>query len=106
MPPHSSEGVRFSLGCEELPTEIMRLRSEGVDLVIVLSHLGFPQDVQLAKSIKGIDVLVSGRTHNRLRDPFVVNGIPIIQSGCHGSFIGRLNLRIANGRFVGWDQQI
>ncbi len=48
MPPHFSEGVRFTSGCEELPGEISCLRNEGTDLIVVLSHLGFPQDVHVA----------------------------------------------------------
>ena len=98
MPPHFSEGLRFTNGDEELPAEIHRLRQdENVDLVVVLSHLGFPQDCQLARAIAGIDVIVSGHTHNRLEKPALINGTAIIQSGCHGSFVGRLDLRVADG---------
>lgn len=99
MPPHFSTGIRLSLGNEELPEHIRRLReSEGVDLVIVLSHLGYPQDVKLAEEVAGIDVLLSGHTHNRLYEPVRVNGAVIIQSGSHGSFVGRLDLEVAGGR--------
>ena len=68
------------------------------DLVVVLSHLGFPQDVKLAGEIGGIDILVSGHTHNRMKEPIVVNGAIIFQSGCHGSFIGRLDVKCEEGR--------
>jgi len=101
MPPHFSEGVRFTLGVDELPAEIERLRrDEKADLLIVLSHLGFPLDVKLARMIGGIAVIVSGHTHNRLESPARVNGTLIIQSGCHGSFVGRLDLRIDGGEIV------
>lgn len=99
MPPHFGAGVRLTLGNEELPGHIRRLREdEDVDLVVVLSHLGFPQDEKLAGEVKGIDVLLSGYTHNRLYKPVWVNGTPIIQSGCHGAFIGRLAISVAQGR--------
>ena len=98
MPPHFSTGLRFTLGNEELPGHISQLRDEGVDLVVVLSHLGFPQDAKLAAEVAGIDVLLSGHTHNRLRAPVWVNGTAIIQSGCHGAFIGRLDLDTTGGR--------
>ena len=40
MPPAFSKGVRFTLGCDELPACIAALRDqEHVDLVVVLSHL-------------------------------------------------------------------
>lgn len=100
MPPSYSTGVRFMLGNTELPAHIERLRSaEKVDLVVVLSHLGFAQDAKLAAEVAGIDVLISGHTHNRLYRPVWVGGTPIIQSGCHGSFVGRLDLTVS-GRKV------
>jgi 2',3'-cyclic-nucleotide 2'-phosphodiesterase (5'-nucleotidase family) len=99
MPPKFSEGLRFTLGNEELSGHIRMLRDrEGVDLVVVLSHLGFPQDVKLASEVAGIDVLLSGHTHNRMDRPLVVNGATIIQSGCHGSFVGRLDVELDGGR--------
>lgn len=101
MPPAFSEGVRFSVGREELPEWIRHVREhERADLVIILSHLGFPQDVKLASEVDGIDILVSGHTHNRMEAPVMENGAIIFQSGCHGSFIGRLNLDIDDGEIV------
>lgn len=101
MPPSFSTGVRFTLGNTELPAHLERLRSvEKVDLVVVLSHLGFAQDAKLAAEVAGIDVLISGHTHNRLDRPAWVGSTPIIQSGCHGSFIGRLDLTVSGRKVV------
>lgn len=101
MPPSYSEGLRFTLGNTELPAHIERLRSKDkVDLVVVLSHLGFAQDAKLAAEVPGIDALISGHTHNRLYRPVWVGSTPIIQSGCHGSFVGRLDLAVNAGKVV------
>nr|HAQ93358.1 bifunctional metallophosphatase/5'-nucleotidase [Afipia sp.] len=101
MPPHFSEGLRFTFGLDELPAEIDRLKlGESVNLIVVLSYLGFPQDVKLAASVKGIDVLLSGHTHNRLERAARIGNTIIIQSGCHGSFIGRLDLKVAGNRII------
>ncbi len=101
MPPSYSEGIRFTLGNEELPGYIEKLRNEEhVALIIVISHLGFPQEMKLASQVSGIDVLLSAHTHNRLFKPHFQNGAILIQSGCHGSFIGRLDLGIEDGRIV------
>lgn len=98
MPPHFSTGIFFTLGKDELPSQIDRLRNvEKVDLVVVLSHLGFPLEAKIASEVDGIDILLSGHTHNRLYEPVVINNTIIIQSGCHGSFIGRLDLEIKDG---------
>jgi len=107
MPKSFSEGIHFTLGNEELPGYIARLRDdEGVDLVVVVSHLGFPQEVKLAREVDGIDVLLSGHTHNRLFEPAVVNETIIIQSGCHGSFLGRLDLTVENRRVTKFDHDL
>lgn len=98
MPASFSTGVYFTIGNEDLAKWIDHVRTkQGADLVVVLSHLGFPQDVKLAGEIDGIDILVSGHTHNRMKEAIVVNGAIIFQSGCHGSFVGRLDVTIHNG---------
>lgn len=100
MPPSFAEGLRFTLGREELPLEIERLRDRGAELVVVLSHLGLPQDLRLASEVDGIDVLLSGHTHHRLERPIELNGTLVIQSGVHGSFLGRLDLTVRDGRIA------
>ena len=102
MPPEFSKGVYFTIGDGELPRWIKHARNEErADVVVVLSHLGFPQDVKLAGQISGIDILISGHTHNRMNDAIVVNGAVIFQSGCHGSFIGRLDVTLEQGKLIG-----
>ncbi len=100
MPPHFSEGVQFTNGIDEVRDEAKALRSQGADLIVVLSHLGLPQDMELARQVPGIDVILSGHTHNRLTEPVCVNETLIIQSGCHGAFVGRLDLEVVEGSIV------
>lgn len=101
MPAQFSEGVYFTMGNEEMPKLIDMLRhKENVDLVVVLSHFGFPQEVKLAEEVAGIDILLSGHTHNRLAEPVIVNDTILIQSGCHGSFVSRLDVRVKQGKIV------
>ncbi|MCM3568118.1 bifunctional UDP-sugar hydrolase/5'-nucleotidase [Neobacillus mesonae] len=101
MPSHFSTGVSFTLGNEELLTQIDKLRKVNhVDLIVVLSHLGFPIEAKIAAEVDGIDILLSAHTHNRLYEPVLINNTLIIQSGCHGSFIGRLDLEIENRQIL------
>ncbi|MBS3816188.1 MAG: 5'-nucleotidase C-terminal domain-containing protein [Candidatus Thermoplasmatota archaeon] len=107
MPDHFSEGVYLTLGDEELPGYVQELKEEkNVDLIVVLAHLGYPQEVKLAKEVEGIDVLISGHTHNRLYEPVKVNDTLMIQSGCHGSFIGRLDLKVENESVKAYDHEL
>ncbi len=107
MPPSFSEGVDFTLGREELPAIIDVLRTqEKVDLVVLISHLGFPQEMKLLSEVKGIDVCLSGHTHHRLYTPVIQGKTLVIQSGCHGSFLGRLDLEIVGGHVVDYRHQL
>jgi 2',3'-cyclic-nucleotide 2'-phosphodiesterase (5'-nucleotidase family) len=107
MPPSFSAGLYFTLGREELPSIINVLRTqEKVDLVVLISHLGFPQDMKLLSEVQGIDVCLSGHTHNRLYKPVLQGKTLIIQSGCHGSFLGRLDLEIEGGHVADYRHQL
>ena len=95
MPAHFSKGIRFTEGRNELGLWIKHLREqEKVDVLVLLSHLGFPQDMALLKTTPGVDVCLSSHTHNRLAAPVRTGGTLVIQSGCHGSFLGKLHLQI------------
>ena len=106
MPPHFSKGLRFTDGPEETREEAMRLRAQGADIIIVLSHLGLPQDLKLAQEVPDIDILLSGHTHNRMEDPIRVGKTLVMQSGSHGSFIGRLDLTLSEGNIIDSHHQL
>ena len=68
-------------------------------MIICLSHSGVTadgkggwkgEDVELAEKVKGIDVIISGHTHTKLEKPLIVNGIPIVQTGEYGQYVGKL----------------
>jgi len=97
MPEKFSEGVRLTIGQNELRNWVKHLREEEkVDLVIMLSHNGFPQDMKMLGNVDGVDICLSGHTHNRIREAVTANKTIVIQSGCHGSFIGRIDLSLGS----------
>jgi S-sulfosulfanyl-L-cysteine sulfohydrolase len=99
--------VEMAIGEAELQAMIPSIRRDHpIDLVVVLSHLGFPQDCKLAALVPGIDVLLSGHTHNRLDRPAMVNDTIIMQSGAHGSFVGRLDLTLAGDGIAEWSHAL
>ena len=96
-----ARGLRFPDVRSHLPRCIRKLRGEErADLVVALSHLGFPQDVALAGEVGGLDVILSGHTHNLLESPARVGRTLIMQSGFSGSFVGRLDLELRRGEVV------
>ncbi|HET9494670.1 MAG TPA: bifunctional metallophosphatase/5'-nucleotidase [Chloroflexia bacterium] len=107
MPPSFSEGLRFTSGREELPGLVSMLRGEQrVDLVVLLSHLGFPQDMHLVSEVPGVDVVLSSHTHNRLHRPAVQGSTIVIQSGSHGAFVGRLDLQVEGGKVADYRHRL
>lgn len=107
LPHEDRSSVRVTIGNDAVSALVPSLRDEhGVSLVIVLSHLGFPQDCKLAAVVSGVDVILSGHTHHRLRTPVIVNDTLIMQSGAHGSYVGRLDLKILPTGIVDWQHRL
>jgi S-sulfosulfanyl-L-cysteine sulfohydrolase len=107
LPREDRGSVSLTIGDDAVNALVPRLRHEqGVGLVIVLSHLGFPQDCKLAAVVSGVDVILSGHSHHRLHTPVIVNGTLIMQSGAHGSYVGRLDLQTSATGVVDWHHQL
>ncbi len=85
--------------------------TEGVDLVICLSHSGVGEpgetgeDEKLAEAVDGIDLIVGGHTHTLMPEPKVVNGTIILQAGSYGAYLGHLVLVETDQGFAseGWE---
>ncbi|VAX13127.1 5'-nucleotidase [hydrothermal vent metagenome] len=56
-------GLRFTQGVEELPGMIKEVKNQGASVVVVLSELGLPQNLEIGRKIRGIDVILSAHTH-------------------------------------------
>ncbi len=78
------------------------------DLLVLVTHDGLDGDQDLARRLagSGIDVIVGGHSHTRLREPRLVSGILIVQAGSHLKNLGRLDLRVQDDRVVGYDGRL
>jgi 2',3'-cyclic-nucleotide 2'-phosphodiesterase (5'-nucleotidase family) len=65
---------------------------------ILLSHLGLPADRETAKRWPGLAAILGGHTHDALRQPEIVNGIPIAHPGAFAAHVGRLELSFEAGK--------
>jgi 5'-nucleotidase/UDP-sugar diphosphatase len=66
-------------------------RSE-VDLLVFVDHIGLIQDDLIADTVSGIDVILSGHSHDLTMTPDVVRGTPIIQGGAFAQYVLRLDV--------------
>jgi 5'-nucleotidase/UDP-sugar diphosphatase len=72
-------------------------KNDDIDLTIVLTHIGFDSDIELAKLIKpewGIDIIIGGHSHTILEQPEYVNGIYIAQAGVGTDQVGRFDILV------------
>lgn len=70
---------------------------ENPDLVVALTHTGLTTARQLAREVPEIDVVLSGHTHERTSVPILEGNVIVVEPGCFGSFLGRLDLVLKPG---------
>ncbi|MEO1541179.1 MAG: thiosulfohydrolase SoxB [Pseudomonadota bacterium] len=98
MFPEYSFGIRD----ENMAAMVEEVRAAGAECVVVLSHNGFDVDKKMASVVPGIDVILSGHTHDALPEPVVVGQTIILPSGSNGKFVSRVDLDIRDGRMMGY----
>lgn len=96
-PRHFIPNWSFGIREEEVAKNVEKARSSGAELVVLVSHNGFDTDRKLASRVKGIDVLLSGHTHDAVPEALPVGKTLLIASGSHGKFLSRLDLDVRNG---------
>jgi sulfur-oxidizing protein SoxB len=87
----------FGIREEDVRANVEKARREGAQLVVLLSHNGFDVDRKLAARVGGIDVILTGHTHDALPEPVKVGKTLLVASGSHGKFLSRLDLDVQGG---------
>ncbi len=86
---------------EDIQQEVNKLRRQGVNKIILLSHVGYEKDKAIAQNTSGIDVIIGGHTHELIKDIkegdnllYSKTGEPVIitEAGKNGNYFGQLNL--------------
>jgi 2',3'-cyclic-nucleotide 2'-phosphodiesterase (5'-nucleotidase family) len=101
--PDYSKGIIYTHPEENLAQYVKLLREkEQCDFVILLSHLGLSQQIALANNplCEGVDYIFGGDTHERVRKPIVCKYSKVVEPGAFGSFVGRLDLIVEDGKIV------
>jgi 5'-nucleotidase / UDP-sugar diphosphatase len=84
---------------------------EKVDIVVCLSHGGLQkgkdgrftegEDVDVARAVPGIDVVISGHSHTEVHEAIIVNGrTPVVQTGKYGENLGELVMTLDGGKLT------
>ena len=92
----------FGIREEDVRANLEKARKGGAQLVVLLSHNGFDVDRKLAARVQGIDVILTGHTHDAIPEAIKVGNTLLIASGSHGKFVSRLDLDVQNGAVKGF----
>jgi sulfur-oxidizing protein SoxB len=87
----------FGIREDKVRKHVMAARTQGAELVVLLSHNGFDVDRKLAGRVAGIDVILTAHSHDALPFPVAVGNTLLIASGSHGKFLSRLDIEVKNG---------
>ena len=93
--------LSFGLRRDRISEVVQEVRAAGAEVVVLLSHNGFDVDRQFARDIPGIDVILTGHTHDALPEPIQVGNTFLIASGSHGKFLSRVDLDVQDGAMTG-----
>ena len=78
--------------------------TEKADMVICLSHSGLSEnkkrseDEILAREVNGIDIIISGHTHTKIKKALLVNDTIIVQAWAYGKQLGVIDIAYNDGR--------
>lgn len=89
------KGLNIRPPIEVAKTMVKELKPK-TDLIILLSHLGYAKDIELAQSVQGINIIVGGHTGINLVYPLVIKNTIILETASRGMFGAKLDLLFHN----------
>jgi 5'-nucleotidase / UDP-sugar diphosphatase len=113
----SPVSVEFKNYIREARKAVAALERRGVNKIVAITHLGYDDnaeydnDLELAKYVDGLDVIVGGHSHTKLEEPVVIttdehgkekDATVIVQASQYGDYLGTLDVEFdKKGKVVG-----
>lgn len=106
--------THFINAIEVAQNTVAKIHAQGIKNIILLSHLGYEQDIELAQQISGIGLVIGGHSH-RLQGDFSdlglgkdvddygvnIDGTYVVQAGFHAQTLGHCDIVFdPNGKVV------
>jgi 2',3'-cyclic-nucleotide 2'-phosphodiesterase (5'-nucleotidase family) len=101
--PVYSKGILYTKPEENIAHYVDVLKNqEQCSFIIIIAHLGLSQQIALANmpECEGVDYILGGDTHERVRKPIQCKYAKVVEPGAFGSFIGKLDLKVSNGKVI------
>lgn len=108
----NSMGIRVIEAQDAIPGEAARLRAQGADIIVAVSHMGLSEDQELARTLDDVDIYMGGHHHVAINPPIIVTNertgkrIPVVHSGAFAKFVGRLDVVVRDGEVLSTDYQL
>ncbi|MBU5671398.1 5'-nucleotidase C-terminal domain-containing protein [Paenibacillus brevis] len=105
------ENIKFADEVESARKQVEALEAKGINKIVVLSHLGYTVDQELAEAVEGIDIIVGGHSHTQLNEAEVhhADGEPtlIVQTGEYNKYLGQLDVVFdGDGVLTEWQDKL
>ncbi len=92
-------GIKVLSPNETLQNVINKI-DDKTDLIIALTHQGFVEDSILATMVRGLDIIIGGHSHSRIRNPRLINGVIIAQAGSDCENLGQIRIEVQDDKVV------
>ncbi len=109
----NSMGITVIEAGDAIEAEAAKLKSQGADFIVVLSHMGLDDDQFNARYLDAdVDLYLGGHHHVATKPPIVVTNvhtgkrIPVVHSSAFAKFVGRLDVVIRDGELLSHDYQL
>lgn len=96
--PDNLKGIWFTPGMDEIRK--YEWLSKQCDVTILLSHLGYPDDQEMAKIFPWLDLIIGGHTHTQLKGDEVVNGVLLTQNKNKFGRVTYTTITLEDGKIV------
>lgn len=92
----------FGIRPEVLQANVDKARAAGAQVVVILSHNGFDVDQKLATVLTGVNVILTGHTHDAVPRAIEIGKTLVLSSGSHGKYLGRIDLEVSGSEVTGY----
>ncbi len=69
------------------------LTAEGFEFIVAVTHMGIENDIELAKKVPAIDLIIGGHSHTYMRNPRKEGNTYIVHASSSGRYLGELHLK-------------
>lgn len=86
----------------EVANKLVPIVRQYADFVVLLTHNGYKEDIELAEKVNDVDVIIGGHTHTKVDEPVIIkknnkngiNGTLMMQASYGGIYVGRIDLTL------------